>query len=253
MARPKRFTLTPVANDVDHLSTADSITTPWALQLDGVLTFATPHPVTITVTSNESGETFTVTGTDRNGNVMTEDLAGPNNSIVLGTKNFATITSIVGTADATGVTAGVNGLCESGWYPLDYRNPDFNVAIGCQICEGRAGAVTKFKPSCAVIIGALNGDFCASGKVPDHLHSFVRVLCQHNTAAGAIGGRERFPQYLNNPIVCRAGQYTCDCSHRLLPLRFAFLGRVRVLCHVKYPLPSAPGAAPCSGGLSLLK
>jgi hypothetical protein len=131
MSKPKTLTLNPVLNDVDYISTTETITTPWALQLDGVLTFSTPQHVTVTVTSNETGETFTVVGTDRYDNVMTETLAGPNSSVVLGTKNFKTVTSITGTADATGVTAGVNGLCESGWYVINYRGGDFNVAIGC--------------------------------------------------------------------------------------------------------------------------
>lgn len=132
MTRPIRVTLAPIATDADYISTSETLTTPWALQLDGVLTFATPQHVTVTTTSDETGETFTVTGTDGSGDVITEALAGPNASVVVGTKNFKTITSIVGTANATGVTAGVDGTCESAWIPLN-RYCDFNVGLGVAI------------------------------------------------------------------------------------------------------------------------
>lgn len=134
MPRPKTITLSPVANDVDYISTTETLTTPWALQLDGILDLsAQPQHVTITCTSDETLATFTVVGTDRYGNAMTEAITGPNNSVAVGTKNFATVTSITSTADATGVTAGINGTCESAWYILNYRGEDFNVGIGCEL------------------------------------------------------------------------------------------------------------------------
>ena len=132
-SNPKLIALTPTANDVDLISTTESISDPWALQLDGTLTLSTPQHVTVTVTSNESGETFTVAGTDRYGATISEALAGPNNTVVVGSKNFATVTSITGTADATGVTAGVNGTAESQWYILNYRGSDFNVGFGVDL------------------------------------------------------------------------------------------------------------------------
>lgn len=130
MSRPYSVTLAPTASDADLISTTESITTPWALQLDGTTSLTTPQHVTITTTSDETGETFTVVGTDRYGNVLTEALAGPNATVVAGIENFASVTSITGTADATGVTAGVNGLAETGWYVLNYRGGGFNVGFG---------------------------------------------------------------------------------------------------------------------------
>jgi hypothetical protein len=109
MSKPKAITLTPQANDVDYISTTESITTPWVLQLDGVTTLTQPQHVTITCTSNESAATFTIVGTDRYGNAL------------------------------TGVTAGVNGTCESQWYLLNYRGNDFNVGMGLDITTAGAG------------------------------------------------------------------------------------------------------------------
>tara|TARA_R110000764_G_scaffold12397_2_gene36386 strand:- start:8561 stop:9190 length:630 start_codon:yes stop_codon:yes gene_type:complete len=139
MPQAKAITLTPQANDVDYISTTESIADPWVLQLDGVTTLTQPQHVTITCTSDESGATFTVVGTDRYGNALTEAITGPNATVVVGTKNFATVTSITSTADATGVTAGVNGTCESQWYVLNYRGNDFNVGIGLDITTAGAG------------------------------------------------------------------------------------------------------------------
>ncbi len=185
MPQVKAFTLSPVASDADYISTTESITTPWALQLDGVLTFDTPQHVTITTTSDETGETFTVTGTDRYGNVMTEELAGPNATVVAGTKNFKTITSIVGTADATGVTAGVDGTCESQWYILNYRGSDFNVGIGCELSGTATYAVQHTFDDCF-----------ANGFVEDDATVYT-----HSTLSGETTNQDG--NYTNPPAAIR--------------------------------------------------
>ena len=50
--------------------------------------------VTLTSTGNISGVTFTVTGTDASGAAQTEDITGPNNNTVTGSKKFLTVTQI---------------------------------------------------------------------------------------------------------------------------------------------------------------
>ena len=186
MPRLKAITLTPVANDVDYISTTESLTTPWALQLDGVLDLsASPQHVTITFTSDETGETFTITGTDRYGAVMTEAIAGDTAGTVVGTKNFATITSIIGTADATGVTAGVNGLCESQWYVLNYRGPDFNVGLGCEISG-----------TCTYSVQHTFNDVQVKGFVEDDATVYT-----HTTLAGETTNQDG--NYINPPTACR--------------------------------------------------
>jgi hypothetical protein len=166
MMKPTNIVLTPIANDVDYISTTETLTTPWALQLDGVLTFATPQHVTITTTSDETGETFTVVGADRNGLALTEALAGPNATVVVGTKNFATVTSVTGTADATGVTAGVNGTCESQWVPTNYRGSDFNI-----------GVAVENSATCTMTVQHTFDDVQADGFVEDDatLHSHETI------------------------------------------------------------------------------
>ena len=70
--------------------------------------------VTLTSTGNISSVTFTVTGTDIAGNTLTEDITGPNNNTVTGTKFFNTVTQIaadgaVGTNTSAGNAAGTAG------------------------------------------------------------------------------------------------------------------------------------------------
>ena len=70
--------------------------------------------VTLTSTGNISSVTFTVTGTDIAGNTLTEDITGPNNNTVTGTKFFNTVTQIaadgaVGTNTSAGNAAGTTG------------------------------------------------------------------------------------------------------------------------------------------------
>ena len=184
MSRPKVITLNPAGNDVDYISTTETLTTPWALQLDGVLTFSEAQHVTITTTSDETLATFTVVGTDRDGNVLTEAITGPNNSVALGTKNFKTVTSITSTADATGVTAGINGLSESAWFLLNYRGPDFNVAIGCTT----GGATYAMQHTFTNVL--------ATGFVEDDA-----VVYTHSTLTGETTNQDG--NYTNPPVACR--------------------------------------------------
>jgi hypothetical protein len=70
--------------------------------------------VTLTSGGNISGVTITVTGTDIAGNALTEDITGPNNNTVTGTKFFNTVTSVagdgsIGTNTSVGVAAGTTG------------------------------------------------------------------------------------------------------------------------------------------------
>lgn len=103
----------------------------------GITAFTTPQHITITSAGNDSGDTFTVTGEDRYTNVMTEAITGGNATIALGTKNFAKVYSVVSSgASAGGVEVGVNGLCESQWFQMNYRGATFNVGIGCDVSSG---------------------------------------------------------------------------------------------------------------------
>ncbi len=84
---------------INGIGTFDANTT-GALSIDGLLAFsgvadlATPQPITITSAADESLLNFTITGTDENGNPMTEVIAGGNAKTVSGNQYFKTVTSV---------------------------------------------------------------------------------------------------------------------------------------------------------------
>lgn len=120
--RPIQKTLSFLTADVEGIATAqtpapatDGVSeaqTPANnadLALDGDLTLPGEGAIlyfaaTITLTSSSdfSGTTFTIVGTDANGDPQTENLAGPNNDTVSSVKQYLTVTQIA--TDASGYT-----------------------------------------------------------------------------------------------------------------------------------------------------
>jgi len=66
--------------------------------------------ITLYSSGNNAGNTFTITGTDGNGDAQTEDLTGPNAGTVNSANKYLTITSIVSDgAIVTDIQAGILG------------------------------------------------------------------------------------------------------------------------------------------------
>ena len=92
---------------VDGIGTYAKGTT-GALAIDGLLSasgvadLASAQPITITSAADESLLNFTITGTDENGNPMTEVIAGGNSKTVSGNQLFKTITSVSSDGVANG-------------------------------------------------------------------------------------------------------------------------------------------------------
>lgn len=90
-------------------SGAGNLTINGAKASGGVATFNAARQVTITSAGNDAGRTFTITGTDVNGNTLTEAVTGANADTATSTKHFKTVTQIaVDAATAGAVTAGMN-------------------------------------------------------------------------------------------------------------------------------------------------
>jgi hypothetical protein len=123
---------------ITSITSSGAVTGNVEVGVNGVATFATPQHVTIWATSDESGGSFVVTGTDREDRVITESIVGPTASAtVVGTKNFKTVTHVLSPAAATGVEIGVDGTCESQWLPLNYNyGGDFNIGLGVDVSSG---------------------------------------------------------------------------------------------------------------------
>jgi hypothetical protein len=99
-----------------------------------VATLDTPRRIQITTVGNESGKTFTITGTGAGNNlVQTEVINGPNAATVYTTLDFATVTSIeINAAAAGAITVGTNNIASSPWVRFDdYSLPQ--TAIQCTV------------------------------------------------------------------------------------------------------------------------
>lgn len=91
----------------------------------GVATLDKPRKVLITSAGNDSGITFTVYGTNNDGNPFQEAVTGGNAVAVATTQDFLTVTRVAASAaTASTVTVGTNGVASSKWFPNDTgRNP----------------------------------------------------------------------------------------------------------------------------------
>jgi len=103
-----------------------------ALATDGA-----PQHVNNTATGNDSARTITITGENRYGDALTETMAGGNSGAAAGVLNFGRVDQVaIDAAAANAIEIGVNGLCESQWYVLNYRGNDFNVGLGIDVVSG---------------------------------------------------------------------------------------------------------------------
>ena len=75
-----------------------------ALVGSGTVTLSASRQITITSAGNDSDKTFTIMGTDADGNALTEVVTGANASVAASTNYFKTITSIDPSANPAGAT-----------------------------------------------------------------------------------------------------------------------------------------------------
>ncbi len=94
-------------------------------------TLAETRRVLITAAGNESAKTFTITGTNWSGSVISETITGPNATTAQSVLDYKTITSITISADAAGaITIGTSGVGGSKWVRFDDWAPS---AISLQV------------------------------------------------------------------------------------------------------------------------
>lgn len=100
---------------------AANLTLNGALVSGGVAYLSTPRRVAITSAGNDTGITFTVTGTTYGGHAVSETIPGVSGSASATTVDFLTVTQIraSGATSASGVIAGTNGVAGSSWVRLD--------------------------------------------------------------------------------------------------------------------------------------
>jgi|TARA_R100000900_G_scaffold135257_1_gene112761 hypothetical protein len=82
-----------------------------ALASDGSVTLSHARTVTITSAGNDSAISFTVVGTDINGDAQTESVTGANTDVATSSNFFLTIASITAVGDPAGnVQAGISAV-----------------------------------------------------------------------------------------------------------------------------------------------
>lgn len=136
--KPMRYTLSPEDDDPDLIAESQTPDAggPQALALTApqvVLDVA--RPVLITTAADETGRTFTVTGRDRVGNPITEDVTGVNDGTVETVKSFKIVTSVTvddDTADA--IEVGTTDTIWTPWFPLDHYAAQ-NVSVAVELSE----------------------------------------------------------------------------------------------------------------------
>ena len=110
------ITADTVALDADGISVAAAVGNNAALVIGGALasggsvTLSHGRVVTILSAGDDSAKSFTVTGTDVDGDSQTESITGANAGTATGSKYFKTISGISAVGNPAGnVSAGVNG------------------------------------------------------------------------------------------------------------------------------------------------
>ena len=110
--------------------TAGALTLDGVLVTDGVAVLDAARRILITCTGNESTRTFTVTGTNWQGNLISETVNGPNATTAQTTNSFKTVTSVsISGNAANAVIVGTNGVADSPWVRFDDWAPNFITAM----------------------------------------------------------------------------------------------------------------------------
>lgn len=139
MSHPIVTTLTTTAGQATRFAAAQSLGVAGPLVLTGAQP-QVPRRVGITSAGNDSGITWTVTGTARpeqGGAVLVETIAGANIGLAQTTQDFASLVSIVGSgATASTVTAGTTDTASGPWVPWDQFPTPFQVTAQAFVLSG---------------------------------------------------------------------------------------------------------------------
>lgn len=139
MANPNTTILQLATASANNISTsqtpggAGNLTITGSAASGGVATLDVARRVLISTAGNDSGRTFTIFGTDRNGNVQSEAITGiPNTTSGATVRDFLTVTRIsVDAATAGAVTAGTNSIGSSPWVEDNYLAEYWALAGAC--------------------------------------------------------------------------------------------------------------------------
>jgi hypothetical protein len=130
------YTSSPTALDADGVCKAQTTAGAGNLVINGdlasggVATFGEQQRVTLYSAADLRALTFTVYGTTKAGDTISEAITGPNAGTVTATANFKTTTRVaVSGAVGTNVTVGISNALETGWMSLDHAKPVKGIAV----------------------------------------------------------------------------------------------------------------------------
>jgi hypothetical protein len=136
MPRPKTINLTPAAVSTNNICLSQTPGAAGNLLLNGTTagTLDYARKLVLTAVSNESAKTFTFTGKDADGIVISEVVTGPNATTANTVNKYLIITSIAVSAATTGaVTVGTTSDFVSKTFPLNRHVEPMSVGFGVDI------------------------------------------------------------------------------------------------------------------------
>ena len=178
---------TPNALDADGYAKAQKPAGAGNLTLNGDLagTADVARNVTITSVADESGRTFTVTGTDHYGVTVVEEITGANKDVAAGKKAFKTVTRIaVDDGTAGNVTAGTGDVLGLP-FRVDAADRIFNAAF-----DGAIEAIAAFVKADDATATATTGDVRGTVDMTSALDNksvVVHAVLPNSTGALAYG------------------------------------------------------------------
>lgn len=127
MAQAQFATVGPLASasatnirTASSIGSAGSVTLNGSLVSGGVATLDKPRRVLFTFAADETGHTYTLTGTNWGGNTIGETIAGTTAGTVASVLDYATLTGVTTNSASTGnVSIGTNGVAASPWVQFD--------------------------------------------------------------------------------------------------------------------------------------
>lgn len=120
--QPITVSATGINADNNNVAASQAVTAATTLTLEaGAASLGSPAQLVLETNADFSGVTFTITGTDANGNVISETLTGPNATTVNSVLYYASVTSITSDGGVGGgtVQVGVTGDVTSRWVRMD--------------------------------------------------------------------------------------------------------------------------------------
>jgi len=124
---------------------AGTITLNGSLVAAGVANLVSQRLVIITSGGNDSGISFTITGTNDNNVVISETIAGANAGVATSTIDFLTVTDITHTGSVAGtLTAGTSGVGSTHPIPLAHYKTPFNVALALEFPTAGSTATVQY-------------------------------------------------------------------------------------------------------------